>query len=578
MLKLQLTSEYWHYLPTDADIDNTMNTDPIKLELYKNMLTSVAEEMGVTLQRTAFSPNIKERLDFSCAVFDNTGKMVAQAAHIPVHLGSMPLSVLAAIAHTEMVPGDMISLNDPYRGGTHLPDITLVAPVFSDGDMEKWKDGRKSEWKDRRGSQSSSLPNFQSSIRPVFFVANRAHHADVGGMSPGSMPIATSVIQEGIRIPPIKLIRGGELDTDLWEFILANVRTPGERRGDMEAQVAANRVGERRLQEMMGKYGAPEIKGYMQELCAYASRMVRARLQEIPNGRYTYTDMLDNDGITDEPIEIRVAIEIEDDTALVDFTGTAQQVRGSVNAIYAITLSAVFYAFRCIAGADVPANAGCLEPIRVVAPEGTVVNAKFPAAVAGGNVETSQRIVDVLLGALAQACPDQIPAASSGTMNNLTIGGYDVSRQKEFTYYETIAGGMGARPNRDGIDAIHTHMTNTMNTPIEAIETNYPMQVAAYSIRRGTGGAGKFRGGDGVIRALRLLTDAEVTILSERRARGPYGLQGGEQGKPGRNVLISDGEEHPLAGKVSISTREGDVIRIETPGGGGYGKKGTPNS
>ena len=555
-----------------------MNTDPIKLELYKNMLTSVAEEMGVTLQRTAFSPNIKERLDFSCAVFDNTGKMVAQAAHIPVHLGSMPLSVLAAIAHTEMVPGDMIALNDPYRGGTHLPDITLVAPVFSNGDMEKWKDGRKSEWKDRRGSQSSSLPNFQSSIRPVFFVANRAHHADVGGMSPGSMPIATSVIQEGIRIPPIKLIRGGELDTDLWEFILANVRTPGERRGDMEAQVAANRVGERRLWEMMGKYGAPEITEYMQELCAYASRMVRARLREIPNGRYTYTDVLDNDGITDEPIEIRVAIEIEDDTALVDFTGTAQQVRGSVNAIYAITLSAVFYAFRCIAGTDVPANAGCLEPIRVVAPEGTVVNAKFPAAVAGGNVETSQRIVDVLLGALAQACPDQIPAASSGTMNNLTIGGYDVSRQKEFTYYETIAGGMGARPNRDGIDAIHTHMTNTMNTPIEAIETNYPMQVAAYAIRRGTGGPGKFRGGDGVIRALRLLTDAEVTLLSERRTRGPYGLQGGEQGKSGRNVLISDGEEHPLAGKVSISTREGEVIRIETPGGGGYGKKGTPNS
>ena len=363
------------------------------------MLTSVAEEMGVTLQRTAFSPNIKERLDFSCAVFDSTGKMVAQAAHIPVHLGSMPLSVLAAIAHTEMVPGDMIALNDPYRGGTHLPDITLVAPVFSN--------------EGTGGAEN----------RPVFFVANRAHHADVGGMSPGSMPIATSVIQEGIRIPPIKLIRGGELDTDLWEFILANVRTPEERRGDMEAQIAANRVGERRLWEMMGKYGATEITAYMQELCAYASRMVRARLREIPDGRYKYTDVLDDDGITDAPIEIRVAIEIEDDTALVDFTGTAKQVQGSVNAIYAIALSAVFYAFRCIAGADVPANAGCLEPIRVVAPEGTVVNAKFPAAVAGGNVETSQRIVDVLLGALAQACPDQIPAASSGTMNNLTIGG-----------------------------------------------------------------------------------------------------------------------------------------------------------
>ncbi len=521
-----------------------MNTDPIKLELYKNMLTSVAEEMGVTLQRTAYSPNIKERLDFSCAVFDGTGKMVAQAAHIPVHLGSMPLSVLAAIAHTEMAPGDMIALNDPYRGGTHLPDITLVAPVFSN---------------------ENELEN-----KPIFFVANRAHHADVGGMSPGSMPIATSVIQEGIRIPPVKLIRGGKLDTDLWELILANVRTPEERRGDMEAQLAANRVGERRLQEMLTKYGSTEITAYMQELCAYASRMVQARLREIPDGRYTYTDVLDNDGITDEPIEIQVAIEIENDTALVDFTGTAEQARGSVNAIYAITLSAVFYTFRCIAGADVPANAGCLEPIRVIAPEGSVVNAKFPAAVAGGNVETSQRIVDVLLGALAQACPDQIPAASSGTMNNLTIGGYDASRGKDFTYYETIAGGMGARPNRDGIDAIHTHMTNTMNTPIEAIETNYPMQVTTYSIRRGTGGTGKFRGGAGVIRALRLLTDAEVTILSERRTRGPYGLQGGEPGQPGRNLLISDEEEHLLDSKVSVSTSEGDVIRIETPGGGGF--------
>ena len=348
------------------------------------------------------------------------------------------------------------------------------------------------------------------------------------------------------------------------------------RRGDIEAQLAANRVGERRLAEMVAKYGTAEITAYMEELRTYASRMVRARLREIPDGRYVYADVLDNDGIVDEPIEIRVAIEIEDDTAIVDFTGTAPQARGSVNAIYAITLSAVFYTFRCIAGADVPANAGCLEPIQVIAPEGSVVNARFPAAVAGGNVETSQRIVDVLLGALAQACPDQIPAASSGTMNNLTIGGYDVSRGKEFTYYETIAGGMGARPNRDGIDAVHTHMTNTMNTPIEAIETNYPMQVVAYGIRRGTGGAGKFRGGAGVVRALRMLTDAEITILSERRTRGPYGLQGGAPGQPGCNVLVSDGEERPLSGKVSISTSEGDIIRIETPGGGGFFNDGHP--
>ncbi len=521
-----------------------MNFDPIKLELYKNILTSVSEEMGVTLQRTAFSPNIKERLDFSCAVFDASGQMVAQAAHIPVHLGSMPLSVLAAIEHTEMEQGDMIVLNDPYHGGTHLPDITLVAPVF--------------------GEESTSSP--------TFFVANRAHHADVGGMTPGSMPLATSVIQEGIRIPPVKLVRGGELDTDLWELILANVRTPIERRGDMEAQLAANRIGERRLQEMVAKYGIAEIESYMQELCAYSSRMVRSFLREIPDGIYTFSDYLDNDGITDEPIEIQVAIEIKDDTVVVDFTGTSGQVRGSVNAIYAITVSAVFYTFRCVAGVDVPSNAGCMEPISVIAPEGSVINAKFPAAVAGGNVETSQRIVDVLFGALAKACPEQIPAASCGTMNNITIGGHDVSRGRDFTYYETIAGGMGARPTCDGIDAIHTHMTNTMNTPIETIETSYPMQVEQYGIRRGTGGAGKFQGGSGVVRSLRILTAAEVTILSERREYSPYGLQDGEPGQIGRNVLIRDGEEHPLDGKVTIATREGDVVQIETPGGGGYGK------
>ena len=522
-----------------------MNFDPIKLELYKNILTSVSEEMGVTLQRTAFSPNIKERLDFSCAVFDASGQMVAQAAHIPVHLGSMPLSVLAAIEHTEMAPGDMVVLNDPYRGGTHLPDITLVAPVF--------------------GEKSTNRPNF--------FVANRAHHADVGGMTPGSMPLATSVIQEGIRIPPVKLVRAGELDSDLWELILANVRTPTERRGDMEAQLAANRIGERRLQEIATKYGMSGIEAYMQELCAYSGRMVRSFLREIPDGIYTFSDFLDNDAITDEPIEIRVAIEIKDGTAIVDFTGTSGQVRGSVNAIYAITVSAVFYTFRCIAGEDVSSNAGCLEPIQIIAPEGSVINAKFPAAVAGGNVETSQRIVDVLFGALAKACPNRIPAASCGSMSNLTVGGYDVLRGKDFTYYETIAGGMGARPNCDGIDAIHTHMTNTMNTPIEAIETSYPMQVEQYAIRRANGGAGEFQGGAGIVRSLRLLTDAEITILSERRVFQPYGLQGGEKGQLGRNVLIRDGKEQPVAGKATFSIKEGDIIQIETPGGGGYGKK-----
>ena len=522
----------------------SMNFDPIKLELYKNILTSVAEEMGVTLQRTAFSPNIKERLDFSCAVFDAEGGMVAQAAHIPVHLGSMPLSVLAAIEHTDMVQGDVVVLNDPFRGGTHLPDITLVAPVFG----------------------------VSSDDRPNFYVANRAHHADVGGMTPGSMPLATSVIQEGIRIPPVKLIRNGEIDDNLLDLILANVRTPLERRGDLEAQLAANRIGERRLQEIVAKYSIMEIESYMQELCAYSSRMVRAFLGGIPDGRYEFSDYLDNDGISDEPIEICVSIEIKNDTAVVDFTGTSGQVKGSVNAIYAITVSAVFYTFRCLAGEDVPSNAGCLEPIEIVAPEGTVINATFPAAVAGGNVETSQRIVDVLFGALAKACPDKIPAASSGSMSNITIGGYDTDRGKDFTYYETIAGGMGARPTCDGIDAIHTHMTNTMNTPIEAIETSYPMQVEQYAIRRGTGGSGKYEGGSGVIRSLRLLTDAEVTILSERRVFSPYGLQDGENGKPGSNVLLHDGNEKQIPGKATFSIQKGDIVKINTPGGGGFGK------
>lgn len=521
-----------------------MNFDPIKLELYKNILTSVAEEMGVTLQRTAFSPNIKERLDFSCAVFDAKGAMVAQAAHIPVHLGSMPLSVLAAIEHTNMEQGDVVVLNDPFRGGTHLPDITLVAPVY--------------------GVTSDDTPNF--------YVANRAHHADVGGMTPGSMPLATSVIQEGIRIPPVKLIRNGEIDDNLLDLILANVRTPLERQGDLEAQLAANRIGERRLQEIVSKYSIIEIESYMQELCAYSSRMVRAFLKGIPDGRYEFSDYLDNDGISDEPININVAIEIKNDTAVVDFTGTSDQVKGSVNAIYAITVSAVFYTFRCIAGQDVPSNAGCLEPIEIVAPEGSVINANFPAAVAGGNVETSQRIVDVLFGALAKACPEKIPAASSGSMSNITLGGYDTDRGRDFTYYETIAGGMGARPTCDGIDAIHTHMTNTMNTPIEAIETSYPMQVEQYTIRRGTGGEGEYRGGSGVIRSFRLLTNAEVTILSERRVFCPYGLQGGENGKSGSNVLIQDGNEQEISGKATFSIQKGDIVKINTPGGGGFGK------
>ncbi|MBI4640269.1 MAG: hydantoinase B/oxoprolinase family protein [Candidatus Tectomicrobia bacterium] len=517
--------------------------DPIRLEIFKNLFASVAEEMGVTLCRTSFSPNIKERRDFSCAIFDKGGDMVVQAAHIPVHLGSMPLSVLSAIQHVpHLEPGDAVILNDTFKGGTHLPDITLVSPVFLEG-----------------------------IDTPVLFVANRAHHADVGGMTPGSMPLSTEIFQEGIRIPPVKIAKRGVIERDLLDLILANVRTPEEREGDLTAQFAANNTGVRRLIEVIQKYGFEEVQLYMRELQGYAERMTRKAIEEIPDGEYTFEDYLDNDGITDDPVKIAVKITIQGDSATLDFSGSSPQVRGSLNANHAITLSATFYVFRCIIEADIPSNSGGMVPLNVIVPPGTVVNANFPAAVAGGNVETSQRITDVILGALAKAIPEKIPAASSGTMNNLTIGGYDPFRQKGFAYYETIGGGMGARPTMDGIDAVHTHMTNTMNTPLEALEHEYPFRVAKYAIRRGSGGAGRFRGGDGIVREVELLCDARVTILSERRNFPPYGLQGGQPGARGENRLIRGDEVITLPSKVSLPAKAGDIISISTPGGGGYG-------
>jgi N-methylhydantoinase B/oxoprolinase/acetone carboxylase alpha subunit len=517
--------------------------DPILLEIFRNLFYAVAEEMGVTLCRTAFSPNIKERRDYSCAVFDGDGHMVAQGEHMPVHLGSMPLSVQSAVRNVSMQRGDIVVLNDPYRGGTHLPDITLVAPVF-----------------------------YGSSSKPLFYVANRAHHADVGGMTPGSMPLSTSIFQEGIRIPPVKLVRAGELDREVMDLILSNVRTPEEREGDLSAQIAALRTGERRLLEMAEKYGAATTRRYMGELQDYAERMTRAAITAMPDGTYRFEDVLDDDGVDPEPVPIRVAVTITGDEAVVDFTGSAPQVRGCLNAVYAITYSAAFYAFRCVVDVPIPSNYGGQRPLRVIAPEGSVLNAQFPAAVAGGNVETSQRIVDVLLGALAQAVPDRIPAASSGTMNNVTIGGVDPQSGRPFAYYETIAGGMGARPGMPGISGIHTHMTNTMNTPIEALEHAYPMRVVRYHFRRGSGGAGKYRGGDGLRRDIEVLVRAEATILSERRRSRPYGLKGGEPGEPGENVVIRSGKEERLAGKARVALEPGDVLSIRTPGGGGWGR------
>lgn len=521
--------------------------DSIKLEIYRSLYTSVAEEMGVSLRRTAFSPNIKERRDYSCAVFDRRGRIIAQGDHMPVHLGSMPMSVKAAIDYCQMKQGDVVILNDPYAGGTHLPDVTMVAPVFS-----------------ARPAKGSS--------RPIFFVANRAHHADIGGATPGSMGAATEIYQEGIRIPPIRIVRAGELDRDVFNFLLANVRGREEREGDFAAQLGALKVGAERLLEIVARYGFAEADEYAGHLVDYAARRVRRRLSALPDGVYEAEDFLDDDGESSEPVRIAVKIEIRGDRARVDFNGSSPQVRGPINAVEAITVSAVYYVFRCLIAGDVPASAGIIEPIETIAPAGTIVNARHPAPVAGGNVETSQRIVDVLLRALSQAAPDLIPAASQGTMNNLTIGGWDARTGKEFAYYETVCGGMGARPNADGISAVHTHMTNSLNTPIEALEYAYPLRVRRYAIRRNSGGRGRHRGGNGAIREIELLTDARVSMLSDRRKIAPYGLHGGEDGKRGQTALITaEGRKKKLPGKFSIPANKGDRIVIETPGGGGFG-------
>jgi N-methylhydantoinase B len=534
-----------------------VNFDPVKLEIFKSLYSSVAEEMGVSLRRSAFSPNIKERRDYSCAIFDREGVLIAQGDHMPVHLGSMPMSVRAALDTIKVGPGDVVVLNDPYCGGTHLPDVTMVAGVFIDSHKTR------SQSRKRTGRDSSQSP-------PRFFVANRAHHADIGGATPGSMGRADEIYQEGLRIPPVKLMIGGSLNEDVMRLISANVRVPEEREGDLTAQLGAIATGRRRLEEIVARYGFAEADLYARHLIDYTAEMMRRVIRDLPNGTFEAEDFLDDDGYSDKPVRIRVSITIDGGHALVDFSGSSQQVRGPINAVEAITVSAVYYVFRCLISADVPASWGILKPIKVLAPTGSVVNALPPAPVAGGNVETSQRIVDTLLLALSK-CGAAVPAASQGTMNNLTIGGLDQRNGSQFAYYETVAGGMGARPGLDGIDAIHTHMTNSLNTPAEAMEYSYPMRVRRYSVRRGSGGKGRHRGGDGVVRELELLSDATVTILSDRRKTRPYGLRGGQAGAPGLTTLIHNDQEHRLAGKASTQAFAGDRIRIETPGGGAWG-------
>jgi N-methylhydantoinase B len=514
--------------------------DPISLEVFKNLFAAIAEEMGVTLQRTSFSPNIRERLDFSCAVFDSQARMIAQAAHIPVHLGSMPASVAAAIrTFPQLHPGDVVILNDPYHGGTHLPDITMVSPVFVEDHL-------------------------------AFFVASRAHHADVGGMSPGSLPLSTELYQEGIIIPPIKLIEAGQRNPAVLALITANSRAPEERLGDLEAQLAAQRVGQRRLHRLVTEHTLPTVATHAHALMDYAQRMTEAVITSIPDGTYSFTDALEGDGQSHHEIPIRATLTKFGSRLTVDFTGSAPQVAGNVNAVEAIVRSATWYAVRLLAAEDVPVNHGCFAPVEVIIPSHSVLNPDFPAAVAVGNTETGQRIVDVVLGALAQAIPERIPAASQGSMNNFTFGGVHAGRA--FVYYETIGGGHGASPHQPGLSGRHSHMTNTRNTPIEALEQVLPVRVNEYALREHSGGAGQQPGGAGIRRVYEFWVAARITLNSERRIHQPYGLAGGQPGMAGRNTLIrADGTTEDLGGKYTGWVHPGDRISIETPGGGGWG-------
>lgn len=525
--------------------------DAATLSVFHHLFASVAEEMGSTLERAAYSPNIKERLDFSCALFLGDGQMLAQAAHIPVHLGAMPASVRAAIQQFERFQaGDVVILNDPFLGGTHLPDITLVSPVFT-----------------------NSAPATCVARRPDFFVASRAHHADIGGMSPGSMPLSTELHQEGLIIPPIKIVERGNLNAAAWALLLRNVRTPAEREGDLAAQLAAHETGARRLLQIVSRYSLEEVLTQARNLIEYSRKMAEAAVQRIPDGVYTFTDYLDDDGQGEDSVRIGLTLTIEGYSLQADFGDTDPAVRGNLNAVPAIVRSAVVYCLRCVALAllerDIPMNEGLFGPLDLHVPAGSLLDPPHGHAVAAGNVETSQRIVDVVLGAMAQALPELIPAASQGTMNNFTFGG-EIDGHP-FAYYETLGGGAGAGPTSDGGSGMHSHMSNTRNTPIEALESTFPLRVERYALRTGSGGAGRYQGGDGLIRRVRFLVPTNVTITSERRIHAPYGLLGGKPGRSGQNSVIHKGERTTVGGKVSLRLEAGDEIMIETPGGGGWG-------
>src|SRR5712691_10049158 len=530
---------------------NTPNplVDPITLEVLRNALETIADEMGAVLRRTAFSPNIKERMDASCAIFDATAQLVAQAEHVPVHLGSMLRSVEATIAAVGTVEdGDVVIVNDPFTGGSHLPDITLVAPVY--------------------------VAAKGQTTRHIGYVATRAHHADVGGMEPGSMPgNSREIYQEGLVIPAVKLYRRGELQDDVLRLVLANVRTPVERRGDLNAQLAALRVGEARLGELAVRYGADLVTSGFAAILDYAERRMRHRLAELPPGTYQGEDFLDDDGSSDDPVRVNLAITVSPDRLVLDFAGSSAQRPGNINAVAPMTYSAVFFAVKILADPEIPVNAGTFRSVELKLPEGSFLAARAPAAVCAGNTETTQRVADTVLKVCAQFAPDRVPAASQGTMNLIGIGGHDPRGAGAYTYIETIGGGQGGRPMGPGDDGIQCNMTNTMNTPVEALEITYPLRVERYELREGSAGPGQHRGGAGLVRAIRILDHtARVSLQSERRRFAPYGLHGGGDGKPGRNAVIhADGSVEEAPGKATLSLGPGDIVVVETPGGGGWG-------
>ena len=504
----------------------------IGLSIFANRIEAVCEEMGATLQKTAFSPNIRDRLDYSCAVFDASGELCAQAAHIPVHLGSMAYAMRDIVSDIEWHDGDMVILNDPFKGGTHLPDVTLIMPVYSNDELQG-------------------------------FVANRAHHADIGSETPGSMPLSSCLQEEGIIISPCHLLKRGELDKTQFEVIMTVMRNREQSEGDFNAQIAANQIGQKRLAELITKMGYIAYQKALLALNDYAEQLARVSYRQIPDGEYCFEDILDDDGLGEKDIKIAVMIKVVSGEVFVDFDGTANQVAGNVNSPLSVTAAAVYYVFRCLLPSHAPACVGSFRGIRVSAPQKTIVNAAFPSAVAAGNVETSTRIVDVILGALAKALPEKIPAASHGSMNNLAMG----SKQHGWDYYETIGGGSGANSFSDGIDAVHTHMTNTLNTPVESLEMNYPLRINRYAVRKNSGGAGKRSGGNGIVREYAFLDDAEFTLLTERRTHSPWGLNQGQHAEKGVNRL--NGEL--LKGKISCHVKASDILLIETPGGGGFG-------